>query len=122
MEVVNEYKYLGLYFTTKLRFSTACSDLAAVGKRAVLGILNVLYKLENQSMKRFGKVQPVLLYAAEIWGLEDYYCYQIIQKPIDCIKKGSWGSSNDTKQYDIWRYCKVPIVYKCICSHNTLLA
>ena len=28
IEVVNAYKYLGLYFTTKLRFSTACSDLA----------------------------------------------------------------------------------------------
>ena len=36
-------------------------------------------------MKRFGKrfqpkVQPVLLYAAEIWGLEDDYCYQIENK------------------------------------------
>ena len=71
IEVVNAYKYLGLYFTKKLRFSTACSDLAARGKRAVMGILSVLYKFCNQSMKPFGKrfdckVQPVLLYAAEI--------------------------------------------------------
>ena len=77
--VVNAYKYLGLYFTTKLRFSTACSDLAARGKRAVMGILSVLYKFDNQSIKLFGKlfdskVQPVLLYAAEIWCLEDDYC------------------------------------------------
>ena len=42
IEVVNAYKYLGLYFTTKLRFSTACSDLAARGKRAIMGILSVL--------------------------------------------------------------------------------
>ena len=48
-----------------------------------MGILSVLYKFDNQSIKRFGrklfdsKVQPVLLYAAEIWGLEDDYCYQI---------------------------------------------
>ena len=83
IEVVNAYKYLGLYFTTKLRFSTACSDLAATarGKRAIMGILSVLYKFDNQSMKPFGKlfdskVQSVLLYAAEIWGLEDDYCYQ----------------------------------------------
>ena len=87
IEVVNAYKYLGLYFTTKLRFSTACSDLAARGKRAVMGILSVLYKFGNQSMKLLGKlfdskVQPVLLYAAEIWGLEDDYCYQIEKKPI----------------------------------------
>ena len=60
------------FFTTKLRFSTACNDLAARGKRAVMGILSVLYKFENQSIKPFGKpfdskVQPVLLHAAEIW-------------------------------------------------------
>ena len=36
IEVVNAYKYLGLYFTVKLRFNTACDDLAARGKRAVL--------------------------------------------------------------------------------------
>ena len=127
IEVVNAYKYLGLYFTTKLRFSTACSDLAARGKRAVMGILSVLYKFDNQSMKLFGKlfdskVQPVLLYAAEIWGLEDDYCYQIEKNHMFALKKVSWGGSNDTKQYDIWRYCKVPIVYKCICSCSTLLA
>ena len=36
-------------------------------------------------MKRFGKlfdskVQPLLLYAPEIWGLEDDYCCQIEKK------------------------------------------
>jgi len=55
IEVVNAYKDLGLYFTMKLQFSTACSNLAARGKRAVMGILSVLYKFENQSMKYFGK-------------------------------------------------------------------
>ena len=72
IEVVNAYKYLGLYFTTKLRFVFACSDLAAIGKKAVMGILSVLDTFENQSVtifqKLFGsKVQPVLLYAAEMW-------------------------------------------------------
>ena len=90
--VVNAYKYLGLYFTTKLRFSTACSDLAARGKRAVMGILSVLYKFDNQSMKPFGKlfdskVQPVLLYAAEIWGLGDDYCYQIENPHMFALKR-----------------------------------
>ena len=121
VEVVNAYKYLGLYFTTKLRFSTACSDLAARGKRAVMGILSVLYKSEYQSIKLLGKpfgckVQPVLLYAAEIWDLEDDYCYQIEKQTYVCIEKVSWGGSNDTKQYDLWRYCKVPIVYVMVWS------
>ena len=38
----------------KLWFSTARSDLAARGKRAVMGILSVLYKFETQSMKFLG--------------------------------------------------------------------
>ena len=57
--------------------------------------------------KRFdSKVQPVLLYAAEIWGLEDDYCYQIEKTTTTfvCIKKVSWGWSNDSNQYNIWRY------------------
>ena len=57
-----------------------------------MGILSVLYKFDNQSMKLFGKlfdskVQPVLLYAAEIWGLEDDYCYQIEKKHMFALKR-----------------------------------
>ena len=33
IEVVNAYKYLALYFTTKLRFSFARNDFTARGKR-----------------------------------------------------------------------------------------
>ena len=44
------HKYLGLYFTTKLRFNTAYSDLTKRGKRAVMGVLSVLYKFDNQSI------------------------------------------------------------------------
>ena len=85
-------KYLGLYFATKLRFSTACSDLAARGKRAVMGVLGVLYKFDNRSMKPFwkpfdSKVQPVLLYAAEIWGLEDDYCSQTEKAHLFALKR-----------------------------------
>ena len=69
----------------------------------------------------------MFLYTADIWGLEDDYCHQIEKQNKQthkntlyfCITKVSWGGSNDTKQYDIWRYCKVPIVYKCICLCNT---
>ena len=97
IEVVNAYKYLGLYFTVKLRFNTACDDLAARGKKAVLWDSCVfLYKFEYQSMKRFdSKVEPVLLYAAEVWGLKGDYCYQIENKHSFALKKDSSGWSND---------------------------
>ena len=57
-----------------------------------MGILSVLCKFENQSMTVFqklldSKVQPVLLYATEIWGLEDDYCYQVEKTYLFALKK-----------------------------------
>ena len=49
---------------------------------AALGNFSVLNKFEVQSINIFqklfnSKLQPMLLYAAEIWGLDDDYCNQI---------------------------------------------
>ena len=76
MPVVNVYKYLGIYFSTKLSFTFACKDLASRGKRALLCIMQKLSYLENQSFDVFVKlfdsqVQPIVQYGAEIWGLYD---------------------------------------------------
>ena len=72
--VVNSYKYLGIYFSTKLSFKYACEDLANRAKKALLRILCVIYKLECNSVQLYFKlfdaqVQPVVQYGAEIWGL-----------------------------------------------------
>ena len=74
MEVVNCYKYLGIYFSTKLSFSFACQDLVARAKRATSCILNTLYQFDRSSVSLFLKlfdcqVQPIMLYGAEVWGL-----------------------------------------------------
>ena len=53
MSVVNTYKYLGLYFSTKLSFSHTCRDLARKGKCATIAILSKLYKLDCNSLKLF---------------------------------------------------------------------
>ena len=76
MPVVNIYKYLGIYFSTKLCFTAACTDLASRGKRALTCIQQKLTALENQSLVLFTKlfdaqVQPIIQYGAEIWGLYD---------------------------------------------------
>ena len=49
MAVVNVYSYLGMCFTTKLSFSHACNDLDTRGKKAILEILQVMYKFAVQS-------------------------------------------------------------------------
>ncbi|RUM93601.1 MAG: hypothetical protein DSZ28_07615 [Thiothrix sp.] len=81
LEVVNEYKYLGMMFSTKLCTNTSLSDLALRGKSAAIQIIRTLFKLGTVSpeiwFKMFdAQVQPTLLYGAEIWGLS---CSDIIE-------------------------------------------
>lgn len=74
MEVVNQYKYLGIHFSTGLTFSYTLEDLALKAKKCVFGIFRFLWTLGENSPKIFFKifdaqVQPILTYGAEVWGL-----------------------------------------------------
>ena len=74
LSVVNCYKYLGVYLTTKLSFSRTLDDLAAKAKKGVITILQSLWSLGDHSPQVFFKlfdcqVLPILTYGAEIWGL-----------------------------------------------------
>lgn len=75
MSVVNSYKYLGIFFSTRLSFTAACKDLASRGKRGLTCIMQKLYALNNSSLEVFLKlfdkqIQPMILYGSEIWGLD----------------------------------------------------
>ena len=74
MKVVNSYKYLGICFSTRLSFYHACQDLVRRAKRALLCIMSKLYRIDCNSVNVFLKIfdaqVPVVLYGAEIWGLE----------------------------------------------------
>ena len=70
----NVYKYLGIYFITRLSFVSACRALASRAKIALVCILQKLYLLNNDSLDVFLKlfdaqVQPVVQYGSELWGL-----------------------------------------------------
>ena len=74
-KVVNAYKYLGIYLTTRLSFVTTCKDLTSKAKRALLCIIRKLYSLNNRSLSLFLKlfdvqIQPIVQYGSEIWGLD----------------------------------------------------
>lgn len=74
LDIVNQYKYLGVLFSTGLTFSHCLEDLAVRGKRQVICILRLLWKFQNLSPKLFFKlfdtqIQPILTYSAEVWGL-----------------------------------------------------
>ena len=76
LEVVNEYKYLGYNFTTKMSSNVAMVELASRGKAAAAQISKMLkrlnYVVPDLFFKIFeGQVQPILLYASEVWGLNN---------------------------------------------------
>ena len=73
--VVNNYKYLGIYFSTRLSFGFACQDLISRAKKAVISILKSMHKFQFSSVDVFLKlfdaqVQPIVQYGAEIWGID----------------------------------------------------
>ena len=77
LEVVNQYRYLGFIFTTKLSLSTALEDIATRGKRKGVQVLKTLWNLRCMQSKVFtnlfdAQVQATLLYGAEVWGLEKH--------------------------------------------------
>jgi len=74
LEIVNSYKYLGFMLTTKLSFELALEEYTGRAKRKVVEIMKTMWKLETLDFDIFFKlfdaqVKPMLLYAAEIWGL-----------------------------------------------------
>jgi hypothetical protein len=74
IEVVNNYKYLGFLLTTKLSENSACDEYVSKAKGKVLEILKTMWALGNLNTKVFfqlfdAQVKPMLLYAAEVWGL-----------------------------------------------------
>ena len=73
---INAYKYLGITFTTKLCINSVLLDVCIKGNRDVMKIQKstrslscsdptVLWKLFDT------QIEPTLIYAAEVWGLED---------------------------------------------------
>ena len=74
VEVVNEYNYLGITFTTKMSFNNASIPLIAKAKKCINEILFSLRSLSSSDLNLFtklfdSKVYPVLSYGCELWGI-----------------------------------------------------
>jgi hypothetical protein len=73
IEIVNKYKYLGFWLTTKLSENSACEEFSSKAKGKVVEIMKTMWALGTLNTKVFfqlfdAQVKPMLLYAAEIWG------------------------------------------------------
>ena len=75
LEIVNQYKYLGVYFSKSGSFLNARKHIAAQAQKA----LYLLYTRNNNlhlpidlQLKLFDNtVLPILTYACEVWGFEN---------------------------------------------------
>ena len=75
IEVVNVYKYLGIFLSTRMSFSHSLNDMASRAKKGIICILKLLWRLGEKSPSIFFKlfdaqIQPMLTYGAEVWGVE----------------------------------------------------
>ena len=122
MPVVNVYKYLGLYFSTRLTFSFACKFLASRAKNALLCIIKKLSTLNNNSIKVFLKlfdsqIQPMLLYGAELWGMDGaaVYCEKVHLYALKRFLGVSLKTPNDLVYGETGRYpISICSMVKCI--------
>ena len=75
IEVVNRYCYLGFTFSTMLSPTIGVSHLVSKGRKAMYTIGRAFLNCKEMSQEVFfklfdAKVQSILLYSAEIWGLQ----------------------------------------------------
>lgn len=74
LEIVNKYCYLGYTFTTMLSLKQGTDHLVTKGKKAVFFLCKAFQKCKEMTRDTFfkifdAKVQSILLYSSEIWGL-----------------------------------------------------
>ena len=63
------YKYLGVYFTTRLTFSPTLNDLADRARKGMLAIMKLVWSFGEHSPELF--FFYVLNHGSEVWGLSD---------------------------------------------------
>ena len=84
IEIVNMYKYLGIYFSTRLSFSHALNNMSQRAKKGVICIFKLLWSLGERSPSIFFKlfdtqIQSMLNYGSEVWGLDaDHTTIEIV--------------------------------------------
>ncbi len=76
LEIVKQYKYLGVFLDEYLDFNVTANVLAGAAGRVLGAVLSKLRNFGNIGFKSFTKVfdssvLPVLEYASEIWGYKD---------------------------------------------------
>jgi hypothetical protein len=77
LDVVTEYKYLGVIFDEMLSFKSHCEAIGKAASRAFGGLINKIHGITDFGFKSYEKlvfncVVPVMDYCSSIWGYKTY--------------------------------------------------
>ena len=77
VEIVNNYKYLGLILTTKLSMQTALTEFVSRAKKRVIDISKLIHSIGYMNPMIYFKlidsiVVPLALYSSEVWGIREF--------------------------------------------------
>ncbi len=84
LEIVNKYKYLGVFLDEFLNFDSVASMLAESSGSALGGMISKFKNLKNTSFKTYNTlyrsgVEPIMDYGAGVWGFNDFMSTEIVQ-------------------------------------------
>ncbi|KAK6181892.1 hypothetical protein SNE40_009670 [Patella caerulea] len=83
LEVVNEYKYRGLCFTSSLSWYKSINSLCLSANKALFIVWKFIHKYNLDQAKSLylfdHMVVPILTYGAEIWGYQLYKTIETVQ-------------------------------------------
>ena len=120
IKVVNSYRYLGIEFSSRMSFTSCTSALVSKAKQSAYQIVSSLYNSDCYEFKIFtklfdAKVQPLLNYGSEIWGIaENYDAEQVHTTVLKRFLGVSIHTSNTTLLAETGRY-PLSITWKIKC-------
>ena len=85
VDIVEEYKYLGVYLNEYLDYNVIANTLSGAAGRALGGVIAKFQNLKNVGFSTFSKmyntgVVSVMNYCSGIWGYGNYECCNRVQQ------------------------------------------
>ena len=110
IKVENSYKYLGIDFSTRMSFINSTAGLVAKAKQCCFQITRSLYDIDCWDLGLFtklfdSKVQPILSYGCELWGLhENIHIEEVHTSSLKRFLNVSIHTSNNVLYGETGRY------------------
>ena len=123
LEIVSEYKYLGVYFSKNNSFHSTKKHIAEQGTKALYSLLSKARTLQlpvNIQIDLFDKlVKPILLYGCEVWGFGNNDVIERVQ--LKFLKYILNAKKQHTKLHSLWRNRSIPLATRYKRKNNFIL-